>query len=76
MRGLIVRNFLEVVVEGVLETRCDEVGLRVIGETFTIELVLEMLKGESVVENANCDTSNERRDKSRKNDRPSVTPPD
>lgn len=54
MRGLIVGDFLEVVVEGCVKPSCSEVGLSVVGETFAIELVLKMLKSEGIVENADC----------------------
>ena len=49
--GLLVRgNRLEIAVESRIETGFGEIGLRVVGETFTIKFVLEMLQSESVVE--------------------------
>ena len=50
MGGFIVGNLLKVLIDGVRETSCDEVGLGIVGETFTVELVLEVLEGEGVVE--------------------------
>ena len=48
--GFIAGNFLKVLIKRVRETSCDEVGLGIVGETFTVEFVLEVLEGEGVVE--------------------------
>ena len=50
MGSLVVRNLTQVLVERVCETSGDEVGLGVVRQTFTVELVLEVIEGESVVE--------------------------
>lgn len=52
--GLVVGDLLQVGVEWVGETGCDEVGLGVVGKTLTVELVLEMLEGKSVVKDTDC----------------------
>jgi hypothetical protein len=51
--SLVVGDLFQVVVEGISETSCHEGGLRIVGETLSVELVLEVLESESVVEDAN-----------------------
>lgn len=51
--GFVAGDVFQVVVEGVRECCFDVVSLGVVGETFAVELVLEVLEGESVVEDAN-----------------------
>ena len=48
--SLVGGHFHQVLVEWVWETGGDEVGVGVVGETFTVELVLQVLEGESVIE--------------------------
>ena len=48
--GFVGGDFHQVLVEGVGETGGEEVGVGVVGETFTVELVLQVLEGESIVE--------------------------
>jgi len=48
--GLVGGDGLQVLVEGVGETGSDEVGLGVVRKTLPVKLVLEVLKGKSVVE--------------------------
>ena len=50
VRCLVRGDFLEVGVEGGVETSSGEVALGEVGETFTVEFVLEMLQGEGIVE--------------------------
>lgn len=57
MGGFVVGDFFQVVVEGVCESGFDEVGLGIVGEAFTVELVLEVLESQSVVEDANFQSS-------------------
>ena len=50
MGHLIGGDLLEVGVEGGVEPGGSEVSLGVVGKTFTVELVLEVLQGQGVVE--------------------------
>jgi hypothetical protein len=65
--GFVVGDLFRVVVEGVRECCFDAVSLGVIGETFAVELVLEVLEGESVVEDANSKMSGQGRQLSTEN---------
>ena len=51
MSRLIARDSLDVVVKGGVVTSIGKVLLGEVGETLHVELVLEMLEGESIVEN-------------------------
>jgi hypothetical protein len=48
--GLIERNLLQVVVEGRVKAGSSELCLGEVGKTFTVELVLKVLEGESILE--------------------------
>ena len=50
MGGLVGGDGHQVLVEGVGKTGGDEVGVGVVGESFTVELVFQVLEGESIVE--------------------------
>ena len=50
MRRLVLGDGLQVAVEGGVEAGSGELGLGVVGQTFAVELVLEVLQGESVVQ--------------------------
>ena len=50
VRALVQGGLLDVVVEGLVEASCLEIGEREVLEAFTVKLVLELLKGQSVVE--------------------------
>lgn len=53
--GLIVGDLLHVGVEGLVEASRGEVRLSVVGETFSVELVLKVLEGQRIVENNSVD---------------------
>ena len=48
--GLVAGDGHQVLVEGVGEPGGDKVGLGVVGQTLAVELVLEVLQGQSIVE--------------------------
>ena len=50
MLGLVGSNLLDVTVHGRIEASVGEVLLGVLGETIAVEGILEVLKGQSVVE--------------------------
>ena len=50
MGGLVAGDGHQVLVEGVGEPGGDKVGLGVVGQTLAVELVLEVLQGQSIVE--------------------------
>lgn len=52
VRRLVVGDLPQVVVEGVGEAGGHELGLRVVGQALAVELVLEVLEGQRVVEDA------------------------
>jgi hypothetical protein len=43
-------DFHQVGVEGVREAGSNELGLGIVGQTLTVELILEVLQGKSIVE--------------------------
>lgn len=51
--GLIVGDLLEVGIEGGVKSSFGKVCLGVVGETFAVEFVLEVLESESIVQDAN-----------------------
>lgn len=50
MLNLVGRNLLQVGIEGVGQTSLDKVGLGVVLQSLFVESGLEMLKGQSIVE--------------------------
>ena len=62
--GCLVRgDFHQIRVEGVGEASVDEVRLRVVGKTFTVELVFEVLESESIIEDFDCRLVSRERDR-------------
>ena len=51
MSSLVARDLHQVCIEGCVVASCSELRLCKIGKTFTVELVLKMLEGKSIVEN-------------------------
>ena len=57
MSSLIAGDRLEVVVESRTESGGGELSLGIVGKTFTVELVLEVLKSQGVVEDLRYERS-------------------
>lgn len=57
MRLLVLGDDLQVVVEGGVETGGGELRLGVVGQTLTVEFVLEVLQGERIVKDCSLQVS-------------------